>query len=345
MLKNINSNKLSRSRTSPFALRIAFLAFGCVLVCLTLSAGTARISLFPKPQPGQSFTYLLRNRTVKNVKTESRVATPSAPDDSQSDSQWLLHVQILDVHPQGDRAAIHARSQFQSLDSAAPVKNSATAQPLSPTTAPSIEAKSVEFTLLPDGRADPLIGLDALFPEQRQAWQEWLRQFAISAVFPRDGVKLGQSWKTTEAEQAPSPITRLEWDKAATYVRDEPCGPVPFPDTNSTAAPAPAPAPNSSAAEPCAVILTAATLKQKSNPKDTTPGDFKLHALHTSGSARGANETISYISLRTGLLMRVSEDAKQFMNVTIAKTDGSNQVRYNVEATSHTEILLLAPAS
>jgi hypothetical protein len=43
--------------------------------------------------------------------------------------------------------------------------------------------------------------------------------------------------------------------------------------------------------------------------------------------------------------VRVKEDAKQFMDVVIAKTDGSNQVHYNVDAARHTEILLLADAA
>ena len=32
-----------------------------------------------------------------------------------------------------------------------------------------------------------------------------------------------------------------------------------------------------------AIFLTAATLRQKSNPKDTTPEDYKLRELKTSG--------------------------------------------------------------
>jgi hypothetical protein len=43
--------------------------------------------------------------------------------------------------------------------------------------------------------------------------------------------------------------------------------------------------------------------------------------------------------------MRVTEDAKQFMDVVIARSDGSNQVHYNVDAASHSEVLLLPPAS
>ena len=206
-----------------------------------------------------------------------------------------------------------------------------------PPSLPSEDFKFVEFTILPDGRADSVTGLTAIFPEQREAWQQWLRQFAIAAVFPKDGVKRGQTWKSTEPEQAQSPIDKLQWEKTFTYVRDAPCAPAQG-DTNIVVE-------LKSPRESCAVILTKAVLKQKSSPKDTTPPDFKLHALRTTGNATGSNETISYIAIRTGLLMRVSEDAKQFMDVVIAKTDGTNQVHYNVDAASHSEVLLLASPS
>jgi hypothetical protein len=92
------------------------------------------------------------------------------------------------------------------------------------------------------------------------------------------------------------------------------------------------------------VLLTSASLKQKSSPKDATPDDFKIHDLKTTGTARGANEIITYISLTTGLVIRATENASQLMDVTVTKTDGSNRVRYNVDANSHSEVLLVFAA-
>jgi hypothetical protein len=307
---------------------------GAVQIFSAVAArGAERPTLFPKLRVGQTFTYLIEYRTQKNVKTESRVVTPSGPQNDQSDAQWLLRVEILDVHPQGRRAAIHARSHFESVDSKQPADKQEADKEV-----PAAEGQPVEFTILPDGRADAVSGIDALFPEQRVAWQAWLREFAIAGIFPRDGVKRGQTWKSTEVEESPSPIVRLEWQKSATYVRDEPCAPVQLSQLDAAA-------PKNPASQTCAVVLTHAVLKQKSSPKDTTPEDFRLHALHTTGTASGTNETITYISLQTGLVVRVKEDARQFMDVVIAKVDGSNQVHYNVDAARHTEMLLLADAA
>ena len=300
------------------------------------AASIARATLFPRLHAGQTFTYFIQYSTKKNVKTESRVVTPNGPQDAETDAQWLLRVEILDVHPQGERAAIHARSQFQSVASAMAQNNTAP-QTSSGSPPQNPEVKSVDFTIQPDGRVTAVTGLTDLFPDQRQVWQVWLRQFAIAGVFPRDGVKPGQSWKSSEPEQAPSPIVKLEWEKQATYVRDEPCTPIQFSEAGIVAA-------KNAQTESCAVVLTSAVLKQKSSPKDTTPGDFRLHNLHTTGNATGKNETISYISLQSGLIVRVTEDAQQFMDVVVAKTDASNKIHYNVEATGHTEVLLVADA-
>jgi hypothetical protein len=108
------------------------------------------------------------------------------------------------------------------------------------------------------------------------------------------------------------------------YVRDEPCG--------SSAA---------TSAAPCAVILVQAQLRQKSPPDKATPEDFKLRNLVTRGTASGSNETILYISRATGLLVRATEGAAQSMDATIALADGSNQVRYLMNAKSRSVILLL----
>jgi hypothetical protein len=96
------------------------------------------------------------------------------------------------------------------------------------------------------------------------------------------------------------------------------------------------------AADTCAVLLTTATLKQKSSPKDATPDEFKIHDLKTTGTATGTNEIITYISLTTGLVVRATENTSQVMDVTVAMSDGSNRVHYNVDAKSHSEVLLVA---
>jgi hypothetical protein len=307
------------------------------LAAFTPQAGSAsdRLNLFPKLRAGQSIAYLIRFRNDKEVKTKSNVAAPMAPNGLQIDAHGLLLIDVLSVKAEGARSIIHARSRFQALDSGVWLKHPGEKDPNWTKERVSADDKSVEFTILADGQLKDVTGLDALLADQQQAWQEWVTQFAIASVFPAEGVKLGEKWKREEAEKSPSPIAGLEWTKEAEYVRDEPCQAKRITITGETLL-------SNQPAETCAVILTRASLKQKSSPKNATPEDYKLRNLHTTGTAKGTNEVITYISLKTGLVVRATEEADQFMDVTVALADGSNSVHYNVDAKSHSEVLLVS---
>jgi len=178
-----------------------------------------------------------------------------------------------------------------------------------------------------------MTGLDALFPEQQQAWQQWMARFATAWTLPQNGVKLGEKWKSEQPENGGAPIAGLSWARESTYVRNENCHAQQLSIIGELSPSGPP--------ETCAVLLTTATLKQNSSPKDATPEDFKLHELKARGTAKGANEIITYISLKTGLVVRATEEAHQSMDVTVAKADESNRVHYNVDAKSHSEVLLV----
>src|SRR5208337_4860551 len=113
----------------------------------------------------------------------------------------------------------------------------------------------------------------------------------------------------------------LVWEKETTYVGNDRCPLIP--------------------AETCASFLTRATLKQKSSTKDATPEDYRLHELRTSGTAKGTDEIITYISLKSGFVVRATEETQQSMDVTIAKADGTKGVHYTNEASRLLKTLLL----
>lgn len=293
-----------------------------------------RANLLPKLQPGQSLTYLIRYRADKNVKTESNVAVPMAPDSSQMDAHGMLRIEILDLQQVGGKPAIHSRGQFLTLDSGTGEKKPADKQtnPQQQRIDPAI--KSIEFTILPDGSTEKNNGLDALPPEQQRIWQEWVARFAVGWTLPPEGAKIGDKWKVEQLEPSASPIAALIWARDSMYVRNEPCRPSQLSISGEIS-------PSSGLADECAVLLTTAKLVQKSSARDATPETFKLRELKTMGTAKGTNEIITYISLTTGLVVRATEEAHQQMDVVVAKADGSNRVRYNVDAASHSEVLLL----
>jgi len=311
----------------------------CVLLLLANPRGagswTERVILLPKLRAGQTITYQIRYRMDKNIRTQSTVVSPLGPSGAQIDVRGLLRVNVVEVQGAGGRAVIHARTQFETL-------NSDTALTI-PEVEPSPggvqradpKGKIVEFAIAADGRVGDVKGLDALIPEQQQAWGEWVSLFAMAAAFPEKGVKRGEKWESDEAEKSAAPIARLVWLKRSSYVRDEPCPAAQLTmggRTNEA----------DQTHETCAVILTTAALKQESSRKNATPEDFKLHELQTMGTARGTNQVIAYISLKTGLVVRATEEASQSMDVVVAKTDWTNRVHYNVDAKSNSEVLLVA---
>ena len=305
-----------------------------LIVTATAAAGEKRVRLLPKLQAGQKMTYLVRYRTERDTKTESNVVAPMVPPGAQNGLQGLLIAEVLDAKAAGTSALVRIRTTLESLDSGTHIETKAPNSPPGSAEPQEPKGKIIEFVILADGRVDRVKGLDALSSEERQAWQEWISRFAAAWTFPAEGVRVGDKWKSEEAEVALSPIAGLLWMREATYVRQEPCRPLRISDEGVLSD-------ASGEAETCAVLLTTATLKQKSSSKDATPEDFKLHDLRTMGTAKGKNETITYISLKTGLVVRATEEANQFMEVVVAMADGSNRVHYSVNAKSHSEVLLV----
>jgi hypothetical protein len=326
---------LQKSIRDLFYLQIHRALICCCALSLMFGANNSaarsdRIDLFPRFQAGEVVTYRISYQLHKQAQTKSTVTMAPTPGSSPADVQMLLRLQILGVQVERTRLTTRARSSVQILNSETSTfrQNSGAA--------PRVIA--IEFTILPNGRIDQIKGLDALSADQQRAWQQWTSAFAATATFPTNGIKLAEKWKSEQPERSPSPIANLYWLRESTYLHDEPC-------RASQLTPQGDAVPSPQAAETCAVIQTTATLKQKSSPKDTTPEDFKLHQLRTSGTAAGTNKTLFYLSLQTGLLIRSSDQADQTMQVTIAKADGSNQVHYDIQAKSRTEIFRVANAA
>lgn len=287
-----------------------------------------RVVLFPKLSVGQIFRYQIGYRAATNTTTESTVAAPMAPTAGQTNTSLLLQVEVDDLRMDAGRAVARLRTRI--------VEPDATAANAAATDAAKSgkQEKTIEFVLHADGQVTDLEGFDRLSADEQAVWQEWVARFGAGASFPEKGVRPGEKWKAEEPILN-ALLAGLSWEKDSEYVNDAPCGAMKFTPQGDVAA-------GDQPPETCAVILTTALLKQKSSQKDATPEDYKLHDLRTMGLATGKNEIITYISLKTGLVVRATEDAKQSMNVIVAKTDGSNRVHYNIDAESHAQIMLLA---
>jgi hypothetical protein len=290
---------------------VAWRAVGCV-VLLAAGIGAARsdqrVVLLPALLAGQAIKYDVHGNVKKHVKTESRVATMLHPGDVQRDVVMPLVFTAKEIHVVNGRPVVAAHAEFAPKESDSSVKNASA-------------RADIEFTISGDGQVAKAEGLDDVAPEERLAWEFWLSRFAFGWTLPVNGAKPGDKWRTEEPEQSASPIADLVWEKETTYVGNDKCPLIP--------------------AERCASFLTRATLKQKSSAKEATPEDYRLHELRTSGTAKGTDEMVTYISLKSGLLVRATEETEQSMDVTIEKADGTNGVRYTIEARSRFETLLV----
>ena len=320
---------------------------GCCLILTAapcIARGSAdRVVLQPKLHVGQILRYQIGYRAMTNTNTESTVAAPMAPTGGQTDANIQLQVEVEDLRAEAGETLARLRTRIFDED-AAPA-NPVAANSTAPTDGTpgsngaeisSRPGKTVELTLHSDGQVSDVEGLDKLTARERAAWQEWVDRFGGAAPFPQKGIKPGDKWKREEPISE-SLLAGLFWEKESEYVNNSPCA-------ATRLSPPGGPSAGKQPQETCAVILTTAILKQKSSPSNATPEDYKLHDLRNMGSAQGKNQIISYFSLETGLVVRATEDANQSMNLTVSKTDGSNQVHYDIEAESHARVLLLADA-
>ena len=285
----------------------AMLAALSPFCALTLESDASPL-LLPQLKPGETLLYEVHGRINRSVKTESRVSSRFGPQLLQGNLFSQIHLSVLKTsagkpHP-------GAAVETELLPATPPPGNS-----------PAPPAKKLSFDILGNGQLRNVNDLDDLSPEQRLIWQFWVARFAFGWTLPPTRLKPGEKWKFEEPELNDSLIAGLVWERQTTYARDDQCPVIP--------------------AESCAVFLTQSTLKQKSSTKDSTPEAYRLHELKTLGTAKGHNQVITYISKKTGLVLRANEDVQQSMEVTVMKSDGSNGVRYTVEATSHLETLLV----
>lgn len=286
------------------------LVLGVTVCSMAVAASDNRVVLLPKLQTGQKMRYESHARLERHVKTESRIVTLLAPRELKRDLLAAFTVSIKQIQRLDDRPTVAAVAELDAVaDGGSP---EAGAKP------------TVSFTIEENGQLSRADGLDSLDPEQRLAWQFWVARFAYGWTLPADGVKTGEKWKTEEPEETPTPMAGLVWERETTYVQNDNCPILP--------------------AEVCAVFLTEAKLKQKSSPEDTTPEEYRRQQLKTFGTAKGTNEAVTYISLKTGLVVRATEDVQQYMDVTVAKADASNQVHYEITVSSHFETVFVPAA-
>jgi hypothetical protein len=201
-----------------------------------------------------------------------------------------------------------------------------------------LEGKVVEFTLDANGKVISVSGLEEVVDGEKavQAARDWIAQLGAGSGAPAGGVTVGQKW-SSEQPAASLPVAGMVWRTESEYMRDEVCHP-PNPD----AAPAPSSAESADNPKPdetCAVILTRLNLVHLKSVRDPTPEEYRKNGVQTAGKWDGSAESLSYISLRTGLAVSVTQTGTEEMDVTL--TNGKNiSMRYAGTILSRSQVAL-----
>jgi hypothetical protein len=202
-----------------------------------------------------------------------------------------------------------------------------------------LEGKAVEFTLDANGKVISVSGLEEIVDGEKtvQAARDWIAQLSAGSGAPAGGVTVGQKW-SSEQPAVSLPVAGLVWRTESEYLRDEICRP-PNPEAAPTA-PSVESAGNPELAETCAVILTRLNLVRPKPVRAPTPEEYRKNGVQTAGQWNGSAESLSYISLRTGLAVSVTQTGTEEMDVTL--TNGKNiSMRYAGTILSRSQVALV----
>jgi hypothetical protein len=170
-----------------------------------------------------------------------------------------------------------------------------------------------------------------------QAAREWIAQLDAGSGAPAGGVSVGQKWSSDQAATS-LPVAGMIWRTESEYMRNEICHP-PNPDG------APAPSATESAANPestenCAVILSRLSLVRPKPVRKPTPEESRKNGVQTAGKWGGSGESLSYISLRTGLVVSITQTGTEEMDVTMT-TAHNTSMRYAGTILSRSQVALV----
>lgn len=325
------------------------------------SAANARIHFTPHFTAGEVFHYSVQMHIAGASHSSGPVVDPEGPTKTGESVNVVLRLEVLKV---SGTSAARIRVTYQTA-----VANSTSDSYDADTAAigdqyKKLQGQSIEFTLEPTGNITDVSGLKGLLDDQSRSAivNQWLSQLTLGASVPKKGITLGEKW-STEQPVDNVPLAGLAWHIESTYVRDEPCPSVrPEPAVGAV----PQQVTPSAVPDQCAIILTHSEITGAPAPrdsqqaaksgqqpelptdespnegKDRTPEVFRKNGLRTFGEWTGSADGLTSISLRTGMVVSVTQTAAAQMDFTIMTTTAHNRMRYAGNTRSQSQITLLS---
>ena len=354
-------------------LYVFFLAAIATAPAARRAAANTRIHFTPHFTAGQVFHYSVQMHIDSASHSSGPVLDPEGPTKSGESVNVVLRLEVLKVS--GTPAAPGPARIRVTYETAAAKSTSDSYDADTAAIADQykkLQGQSIEFTLEPTGKITDVTGLKGLLDDQSRSAlvNQWLSQLTLGASVPKKGIALGEKWSSAQAIDN-VPLAGLAWHIESTYIRDEPCPAVrPEPAVGAVAQPVtPTAVPDD-----CAIILTRSEITGAPAPrgnqqsvtqlnqqpaqqtgqlpsespneeKDRTPEVFRKNGLRTFGEWTGSGDGLTSISLRTGMVVSVTQTATTHMDFTIMTTTAHNRMRYAGDTKSQSQILLVSQSA
>lgn len=296
-----------------------------------------RVSLAPRFTPGQAFRYEMEFETTTNTSRSGIVSDPQGPSRLVVDWNSTVRVEILPTNS-GTPAEVRLRTTYEKSTASVRSDSFDPTADETRTQYEKLEGKAIEFVLDSGGKVKSISGLEGLVDNEKtaQSVRQWVGQFGASAGAPPGGVLPGQTW-VSEQPAISLPLAGLVWRSDAEYLRNEPCHP---PNPELPGVGLAESAANVQAKEICAVILTKLNLIRPKPVPDPTPDEFRKNGVRTAGKWSGSGESLTYVSLTSGLVVSVTQTGTEEMDVTL-RTSHNSSIRYSGTIASRSHVALV----
>ncbi len=194
----------------------------------------------------------------------------------------------------------------------------------------SLQGRSFTFAIGPSGRVRDVTGLDRIAPDPRAraAIRDWLRTLALPVGLWNKGMKPGKKW-VKEVPLEGAPLAGLYWRAVSRYRDNEACPPAPG-------------APASISRETCASISTTLETRRHGSRRDSTPQEYLRQGLRTSGRWNAQADSLSYVSLSTGLVTSSTTTESDQMDFTVTSQLSGSSLRYAGQVQSTSQLTLVS---
>jgi hypothetical protein len=281
--------------------------------------------------PGETIHYLLEYRSTIESQSAGPIYTPASAHrlDISLGARIRLRVLSVKADPKQGRLT-RLRVTYETCDASVHSDAYDPGAEALQKGYRNLQGHSFEFTIDRQGRVSDVSGLDALAPDEgaRNAMRQWLSSITLPLGLWNPGMKPGRKW-SREVPFAGAPLAGLAWRTRSVYRDDEPC-------------PAQPGAAKTAPRRTCAVISTQLKTVGGGRRGDATPLAYRRQGLTTSGRWAASGESLSYLSLSSGLVASSTATESDAIDLTITSTLSGSRLHYMAKETSSTQLALIS---